>query len=82
MQWRTKTQAFTQNLRYTSKTFDALVEWCTTHGLDGGQVEAQEKVAIFIYTCRFGVSVSVIEELFGRSQDTISRAFHAVLEVL
>jgi hypothetical protein len=82
VQWRRQARAFHRNLGCTPKTFDSLVDWCLAHGLDAGRVEAEEKVAIFIYICRFGVSVSVVEELFGRSRSTISRAFHAVLDVL
>ena len=65
------------------KTFDELLDFCRQHGFDDTRfMKAEEKVAIFIYICRFGVSQTIASEVFGRSPDTISRAFHQVLDSL
>ncbi|KAJ9543744.1 hypothetical protein OSB04_023451 [Centaurea solstitialis] len=51
------------------------------HGLmSSSKISVQEKVGIFLYTLALGVSNRDVSERFQRSGETISRAFHDVLE--
>ena len=82
-QWRRRPEAFHKQLGMSVETFNELVNFCVKHGLQRTRYMAvDEKLAIFIYICRFGISQWVAAEIFGRSPDTISRTFHSVLNAL
>lgn len=54
-----------------------------TYGLKSSdRMSVVEKLGIFIYTLALGVSNRDVGERFQRSGETISRAFHEVLEVI
>ena len=53
------------------------------HGLKSSdKMTVIEKVGIFVYTLALGVSNRDVSERFQRSGETISRAFHEVLEAI
>ena len=58
-------------------TFNELLGFYRQHGLEDTRfIEAEEKITIFIYIYRFSVSQTITSEVFGRSPNIISRAFH------
>ena len=74
--WRLRPELFQRQLGMSIGTFNKLLEFCQEHGLKGRYMSLEEKLAIFIYICQFGISQTVTAEIFGRSADTISKSFH------
>ena len=82
-QWQAKPDLLQRQLGMTPATFEGLVEFCEGNGLRSSRfLTAHEKVAVFLYKSRFGISNTVVAEVFGRSRDTISRCFNQVLLTL
>lgn len=70
--------------RMESSVFRQLCEELhLTYGLEPSKkMTVVEKVGIFIYTLALGISNREVAERFQRSGETISRAFHEVLEAI
>ena len=57
-----------------AETFNHLVSHLRAYGhVDSKSVSLEEQVAIFLYTCVTGLTITHVGERFQRSNDTISR---------
>ena len=81
--WRSREETFYRMMGMTIATFDALVSFYVQRSLSRSRfMEVEEKLAIFIYICRFGVSQPLVADTFGRSGSTVSEVFNTVLNCL
>ncbi|RYP56391.1 hypothetical protein DL769_009926 [Monosporascus sp. CRB-8-3] len=74
---------FRRIMRMKKDTYYALRNWLLANtGLKTSRISVDEKMMIFFHIVAQGSSIRVVSDRFMRSNDTVYRAFHQVLDAL
>ena len=82
--WRRLPTLMHRNLGCSVETFDDLVSWLNAHSdlRDSRHMTIAERLAIFLFICRYNASQPLTQTVFSRGAWAVSNSFNSVLKAL